>query len=80
MDSDEAYPLHKVSVPVYIHAGRDDLLVDPKDAMRLYNSLNKEYAKAMYTHEYIGHLGFVLTQGQDNYIQTVLDDIDELNN
>ena len=79
LDKDEDYPLERVNVPIYVYVGKHDLLVDVVDGKRLYDSLSKEYAKGFYVYANMGHLTFLLTKGQENYVENVMRDIDEIN-
>lgn len=78
LDSDKEYPIENINVPMYIHVGKHDLLVTPKDARRYVDSLNKEYVKFYHEYDHIGHLTFFMIDGQDNYVVDVLDNINDI--
>ncbi len=79
-DTDLEYPLKEISIPIYLHCGKGDLLVDPIDVLRLYNLINEKWRKKIYIYNKIGHLGMLLSNNQENYIDKVISDIEELAN
>lgn len=77
--TDDVYPLEKINVPIYIHVGKDDLLVSTLDGEKFRDHLNPEFMKFYKEHDHMGHLTFFMTKGEDDYIKDVLSNVDEIN-
>lgn len=78
LKTNNKYPIENVSVPIYLHSGHDDLLVNPVDSERLFLEIKQEYRKKHIIYEKMGHLSFFLSKGQENYFENVEMQVDEI--
>lgn len=77
--TDDEYPLKNVNIPIYIHVGKDDLLVSTQDGEKFRDNLNPEFVKYYKEHEHMGHLTFFMTNAKDDYVPDVLSNVNEIN-
>lgn len=73
LDKKVYYPLNKLSVKIHLFVGKHDRLVTSLDYMRLKTELgNIGVLKSFEEFEQMGHLTFLLSKGQENYIDKLV--------
>lgn len=79
LSNQKPYDLSKINVDVHLYCGEHDRLVTVADALRLKTKLESNGVLKKYVqYKTHGHTTFILSKGQDDYMNEVLDSVNKL--